>query len=340
VRSLRVSPLPFLPALLLLASGCGLPAGLALPPPSAACVTAGQWVIPTAAGPVAQPADRLLADFARRQVVLLGETHEEAEHHRWQLHTIAALFALQPRMALGFEMFPRRVQPVLDDWVAGRLGEGEFLTRVDWWQVWGFDPQLYLPIFQFARMHRLPMLALNVERNLVAQVREQGWAGIPPAQREGVTDPAPATRAYAEWLHPAYAEHRPPGECGVPPCARPAEADLSAPAFRRFVEAMQLWDRAMAQGIAERLRQTDPSLVVAILGSGHLKHGYGVPRQLRDLGVTRIAVALPWDAAEGCGELSADLADALFGIESQPRPGQSERLRPGIAAERAPRAAG
>ena len=56
----------------------------------------------------------LIADMARRDVVLLGEHHDEADHHRWQLHTLAALHAQRPRMVIGFEAFPRRVQPVLD----------------------------------------------------------------------------------------------------------------------------------------------------------------------------------------------------------------------------------
>ena len=35
------------------------------------------------------PDDVFLA-LAKHAVVLLGETHDEVEHHRWQLHTIAA----------------------------------------------------------------------------------------------------------------------------------------------------------------------------------------------------------------------------------------------------------
>jgi uncharacterized iron-regulated protein len=65
-------------------------------------------------------------------------------------------------MLLGLEMFPRRAQPVLDRWVAGELTEAELLTQTEWSKVWGFDPSLYLPLFEFARMNRVPMVALNV----------------------------------------------------------------------------------------------------------------------------------------------------------------------------------
>ena len=40
---------------------------------------------------------------------------------------------------IGFEAFPRRVQPVLERWVAGQLSESEFLAQSDWRNVWRFD---------------------------------------------------------------------------------------------------------------------------------------------------------------------------------------------------------
>jgi len=252
------------------------------------------------------------------------------------MHTIAGLHALRPDMVLGFEMFPRRVQAVLDEWVAGRLGDAEFLTRAEWRQFWGHDAALYLPIFQFARMHRIPMLALNVERGLIRRVGDTGWAAIPAGDREGVTDPAGAGREYAVRLYRSYLDHRASEGGGHSQRKDPGESDLADPAFRRFVEAMQVWDRAMAQGIAERLRGGNPPLAVAIMGSGHLRDGYGVPQQLRDLGVTRIAVALPWESSDGCAELRPGVADAVFGIEDRPQPPRPDRPRLGISIDSAP----
>lgn len=313
-----------------------LTAGASPAPSATTCLASGQWAIPVPGGIAVQPPDALLARLAREQVVLLGETHDDVEHHRWQLHTIAGLHALRPNMVLGFEMFPRRVQAVLDEWVAGRLGDAEFLARVEWRQVWGHDPQLYLPIFQFARIHRIPMLALNVERRLVSRVGDAGWAAIPAAEREGVGDPAPASREYATWLYQSYIDHQPPGGRQSAERKQPSEDQLADAKFRRFVEAMQVWDRAMAQGIADRLRGENPPLVVAIMGSGHLRNGHGVPRQLRDLGVARIASAVPWDPSDGCAELTPGIADVVFGIEKRPGPAQAERPRLGISIDSAP----
>jgi hypothetical protein len=238
-------------------------------------------------------------------------------------------------MVLGFEMFPRRLQPILNDWVAGRLSDVEFLARSDWQRVWGYDWNLYLPIFQFSRMHRIPMLALNVERTLVTRVGDEGWAAIPAEEREGISDPTPADRDYAVRLYPSYLDHQPHGGHQSAQRKQPSEDELNDPKFRRFVEAMQIWDRAMAQAIAERLRTTNPPLVVAIMGSGHLQHGYGVPRQLRDLGATRVTVALPWDTSEGCDEIMPGIADVAFGIESRPQPPRPDRPRLGISIDAA-----
>jgi hypothetical protein len=121
--------------------------------------------------------------------VLLGEQHDQDDHHRWQLQVLAALHAQRPDMAIGFEMFPRRLQPVLDRWVAGQLSVREFITQAEWEQVWNFPPQLYLPLFEFARINRIPMIALNVDQKLTRAIADKGWQGVPAAEREGVGRP-------------------------------------------------------------------------------------------------------------------------------------------------------
>jgi uncharacterized iron-regulated protein len=277
---------------------------------SATCVSPASWVVPGDGTPQQRDPRALFAELATHPVVLLGERHDNADHHRWQLHTIAGLYALQPDLVIGFEMFPRRVQKALDQWVVGELSEDEFLKRSEWNRVWGVDARPYMPIFEFARLHRVPMLALNVERDLVARVGAVGWAGIPEPEREGVSDPAAPSTGYREALYESYLEHLPKEA----PARSRAEPDYDDPAFLRFVESMQLWDRAMAQAIAQRRSGAAPPLVVAIMGSGHLEEGFGVPHQLRDLGVAEPAVLLPWDVDDDCSTLTVGLADAVFGL--------------------------
>lgn len=284
---------------------------------AAECVPVGQWIAPGAKQIAGKD---VLARAAARRVVLLGESHDNAEHHRWQLHTIAALHALRPDMALAFEMFPRRVQPALDRWVAGELNEADFLAAAEWRKFWTFDPSLYMPIFHFARMQRMPMRAINVEHSLTREVGKTGFDGVPAERREGVTRPAPATEAYIERLLEVYGQHD-RGKAG--------RNDL---VFRRFVESQLVWDRAMAEGIAAALDRSPKALVVGVIGGGHLSYGHGVAHQLRDLGVNDVMTLLPWDRSADCAELVAGLADAVFGV-SAPAATQAQRQRLGVALE-------
>jgi uncharacterized iron-regulated protein len=233
----------------------------------------------------------LIAEMARRDVVLLGESHIDADHHRWQVHTLAQLHAQRPQMVIGFEVFPRRVPPALDRWVAGELTEQQFLVEARWDEVWSTPAALYMPLFEFARLHRVPMVALNVEKKLTETVAAKGWDAVPEGEREGVTRPAPAPKAYLDELGRVHKEHG------------------GKTTLRNFIEAQQTWDRAMAQALARQAGRG--ALVVGIIGSGHLRYGHGVALQLRDLGVTRVGTLLPVERA-WCKDLAAGIADAAF----------------------------
>ena len=264
----------------------------------------GTWVYP---GSSEQRGDAAVA-LAKRGVVLLGESHDQAEHHRWELHTITALFSHRADIVLGFEMFPRRVQPVLDRWSKGELSEADFLREVDWPQIWGFADELYLPLFHFARMHRLPMLALNIDRATNRRVAAQGLASVPDIEREGVGDPAPASSFYRDRLYEWFKKHPAAGQ----------DARAASERFERFVCAQQFWDRAMAEAIAGARRDARQPLVVGIMGSGHIEYGDGVPHQLAALGVDDVATALPWPADTEYPIHDPPIADVLFGVVPTP----------------------
>lgn len=257
----------------------------------------------------------LLRQMALARVVLLGERHDIAEIHRWQLHVTAFLHVLRPHMAVGFEMFPRRVQPVLDAWVEGELDTQDFLHRSDWSQVWGFEPGIYLPLFHFCRQQRVRMLALNCHRPLVTRVGELGWDAIPVAERDDVTPAAPATAGYHAYLSGIMRGF--PGQ-EQPPAMEPAR-------FARFVRAQQTWDRAFACGVADHLAAEPDALVIGIVGRGHLEYGHGTPYQLRDLGIAEVAVLLPTDQAEHNRAQLAGIGDAIFRLDTPEPP--SPRLR-------------
>lgn len=283
--------------------------------PPAACLAPAQWHSLADGQPRATPGADMLAAMARRNIVLLGEQHDNADHHLWQLQTLSALHLLRPQMILGFESFPRRMQPVLDKWVAGELSVKQFLEQSEWEKVWSFPPELYLPLFQFARLNRIPMVALNVERSLTEAITRQGWDAVPAEKKEGVSRPAQPSAAYRDFLFETYRQH--PRVAGKD-TGNESKDDA---AFRFFVESQTTWDRAMAEALAQRAAAgpgAQRPLVVGIMGSWHVRHGYGVPHQLRDLGVDNIATLLPVDAGEDCSGLKPGYADAVFALNRMP----------------------
>ncbi len=286
----------------------------------AGCVAPSAWYRLDGTARQATPAPEIIRAAAESDVVLLGERHDDEDHHRWQLHTLAALHAQRPDMAIGFEAFPRRVQPVLDRWVAGKLDAAAFLAQAEWQKVWNMPPQLYLPLFEFARIHRIPIFAMNVERELTRAIAAEGWDAVPETRKEGVGRPATPSLAYVDALFEIYRQH-PLAEQGK---SKTPSRDDSA--FQRFVESQTTWDRAMAEAAADRLRNATTGrqpLVVGIAGSGHLRNGFGIPHQLRDLGIGRVTTLLPVDVPRDCKALVAGFADAVFALPAgreAPRP--------------------
>lgn len=277
------------------------------------CVVPGHWQVP--GGEVVSRAT-VIERASQAQVVLLGENHDDAAHHRWQLETLAALYRTAPGLSVGVEMFPRRLQPVLDAWSRGELDEAAFLEQTEWQKTWGMAPELYMPIWRFVRDHRIALHALNVDRSEVRKVSGGGWQALDPTLAAELGTPAAPVAAYRDGLREIYDAHM----THLPEGHKPTDGD-----FERFVEAQLLWDRAMAAGIAS---QSAKGMVVGIMGSGHIRFGHGVPHQLRDLAVSSVYSLVPLAADEVCEDLSADLADVVVAPLGGPAPADPHHRAP------------
>lgn len=310
----------------LLLAACALPAPILAPDARAACPAAGTWALATDGGSGGRSLRQVLDTVRPSRVVLLGEHHDDMEHHRWQLGTLAALQGGSDEVVLGLEMFPRDSQAALDRWVAGELSEKAFLAESRWQAVWHFDPALYSPIFHFARQNRIPMRALNIDASLTREVSRRGFAEVTALRDLGITRPAAPAPAYLDFLAEGYAQHGPrDGE---------TTADVrESPGFRRFVESQLTWDRAMAQGIRDALLARPGARVVALMGSGHVINGWGVEAQLRDLGIDDVVSMLPSDAVPDCEAAGPWPATAVFGI-GEFRDPEPVRPRLGVWLER------
>lgn len=246
---------------------------------------------------------QVMVQASRHAVVCLGERHDQADVHRWQLHVAAGIAAHRP-VVMAFEMFPARLDAVLASWVAGDLSEQDFLTAVDWQNVWGFAPELYLHLFRACREMGWQMRGLNVARDLVRQVGAAGWEGVSHDQREGLTPAAPSPEAYRRFIFDLT---------GGPREGREAR-DAMDPAFDRFLRAQEVWDRAFAIHLARAASAAPDACVIGIIGMGHLQFGGGVGWQMQSLGHAPPFVLLP----HRDGPVPAGAADAHFLLPQRP----------------------
>jgi uncharacterized iron-regulated protein len=331
---------------LIIVGGCfvmsGFGAASADDGPTQCDLQSAQWLDPSSGREITS--ERLFEGLADKSVVLLGEVHDNRDHHLWQHYMLAALHARNPDMILGLEMLPRRVQPVLDDWSQGKLDEAALLEQSQWTDLWGYDASLYLPLLHFARLHRIPTIALNVDRQLVSKVGAEGWQSLAAEERMGLSDPAPASAQYRLSLAELYAyklqiyahgEEDATTEGGAGLDDMDLQEIMQSEAFAHFVDAQLTWDRAMAEAIAAAHRRDPDAQIVGIVGRGHIESGYGIPHQLADLGIEAVEVLLPVDVDTDCDAIPVDLADALFvvepqALERQPRPTLGVMIESGV----------
>jgi len=131
----------------------------------------------------ALPPDKLATQLATKRVVFIGEIHDRYDHHTNQLEIIRRLHELDPNLAIGVEYFQQPFQQQVDDYIAGRISENEFLRTTEYYRRWKYDYRLYAPIFRYAREQRIPVRALNVPTALTSAVARVGIAGLTEEQR-------------------------------------------------------------------------------------------------------------------------------------------------------------
>ncbi len=294
-----------------------------------------QWLDPASGQTLVS--EQVFKRLENSRIVLLGEAHTTLAHHRWQHYMLSALHSRNANMIVGFEMLPRRAQAALDAWSAGNLSEKEFLVQSDWRKVWGYDAALYLPLLHFVRFNRLPAIALNIDRELVSRVGQQGWQALGNDQRMGLSDPAPASDDYRDALAEIYAYKQALRQESEGKEIDDSETDLSqvmsSEGFANFVDAQLTWDRAMAEALAAEYWRDPGAILVGIVGRGHLEYGYGVPHQLADMGIDDVDVLLPLDSNDDCDSLPAELASAVFVVDAEAEEPLPPRPRLGVFIE-------
>ncbi len=210
--------------------------------------------------------DRMIEQVADRRVIFVGEKHDRYEHHLNQLAVIASQHARHPVLAIGLEFFQQPFQAVLDDYIAGKIDETDFIRRSEYFERWSYDYRLYRPIFHYAREHGIPLIALNIEREITNQVKKGGLESLSEEQKARIPQEMDrGDEAYRSRLQQIFDQH---------PTTESSD-------FERFLDVQLLWDEGMAERAATWLREHPDGHMVILAGVGHLLYGSGIPNRLK-----------------------------------------------------------
>ncbi|HSA56625.1 MAG TPA: ChaN family lipoprotein, partial [Gemmatimonadaceae bacterium] len=119
--------------------------------------------------------DSLAGALAPADVVVFGEQHDDPATHRAQLALLEALGRRKAGIVLSLEMFERDAQRVLDDYLAGRMSEQDFVARS---RPWPRYPTDYRPLVELAKARGWPVVAANVPRSLASAIGRRGLAAL------------------------------------------------------------------------------------------------------------------------------------------------------------------
>jgi uncharacterized iron-regulated protein len=233
-------------------------------------------IVEMATGRVLQEAG-LVERLAAARFVLLGERHDNPDHHALQAAIVRGLVAAGRRPAIAFEMLPGDDQPAVARYLAGAPTDAAGLGPAVEWQRSGWpDWSMYRPIADVAVTAGLPIIAANLSRADTRRVRADGLGGLEAGAvtRLGLDRPLPpeAAAALADEIRDVHCGH--------------GTADL----LDRMVVIQRARDAQMADRLAEAGR-ADGAVLIA--GSGHVRNDRGVPfylaRRVPDATIATVA---------------------------------------------------
>lgn len=193
----------------------------------------------------------LLRRATHAEALLLGETHDNPEHHRLQAHILQIRLAAGARPALLMEQFDLDQQGAIDE--ARRSGK-DLAPEMRGWS-W----PLYAPLVALADAAGIPLRAANLPRSATRPIVREGYATLAAGELPRLAlDSVWNDARQAYMVRVIDRSH-----CGK-----------ITPELRNgLIRAQRLRDATLADAA---LGQIDKG-VVFILGRGHARRDVGVP---------------------------------------------------------------
>jgi len=209
------------------------------------------------------PFESLLQQARAADIVLLGESHDNAGHHALQQRVLGALAGMEPRPVLVMEQYDIEQQGRLDA-IAVSTASGDIkLAAYRTLMNEGWNWPAYQPLLSLAIEHKLPVLAANISRASLRDVMRSGQdaLGTGEAKRLGLAS------GWRREQQAALAKDIADAHCDA----------LPLPA----IGALTLAQRARHAVMADRLLSVRGGKAVAIFGRGHVRQDLAVPLYLR-----------------------------------------------------------
>ncbi|WP_051617292.1 ChaN family lipoprotein [Desulfonatronovibrio hydrogenovorans] len=253
----------------------------------------------------------LAAVLRAKDFILVGESHNNACDHLAQSGLIKTLAAAGHEFAVGLEMISVERQHVLDEFNARRTGVDQLPEKLDWAGTWGYDFELYRPIFDQTFRYSIPVFALNLPGSITRTISREGLDALSLDEKSflpsSIIEPP---EGQMEMLKKQFSLHQ-----------DMIQADEAV--LQRFVTAQSVWDTKMAEE-AVRIREELGRPVLILAGTGHVNRGYGIEHRLELLSPgARITSFVPARSLEG---MTKDNPFYYF------CPPVQERMRLGIVA--------
>ena len=226
--------------------------------------------------------DDIIKILETKRVIYVGENHQQYSHHIAQLDIIKAIHKAYPNIAIGMEMFQQPFQQHLDQFILGEITDKEMLKRTEYFTRWRFDYRLYQPILDYAHSNRIPVIALNIEKEITGKVGREGIDALDEEER--VKIPAEidtSNTSYRQRLEAVFQQH-------------PHNENSN---FERFLQVQLLWDEGMAARVAAYLQQNPDSKMIVLSGVGHVAFGDGIPDRVARRTAVDSAIVIPGDSA-------------------------------------------
>lgn len=238
--------------------------------------------------------EMMLLDLAKRDVVFVGEQHDDPATHRLERAILEGLARRRSDIVVSLEMFERDTQTLLDGYLADRITEDQFLKDSRPWPRYKTD---YRPLVELAKERQWPVLAGNIPRKYAARISREGVGAIaqlPATERQMIAGvlQCPFDDYYDRFAevmssHPVT----PPAGHSADKEDKDKKRELEArqrEMTERFYFAQCAKDETMAESIArlaERSSSGSSALIVHFNGAFHSDYGLGtaerVNRRLR-----------------------------------------------------------